>query len=87
MQGKIVSRRTLVAVLAHADDKSFAVGGTLAKYAVQGANVDLILATHGEAGILGKRSWEASEIWEFELSRSGPCGNTRARTHRLFARG
>ena len=74
-------------MLAHPDDESFAVGGTLAKYAVHGANVDLILATRGEAGIPGKRSWEAGEIWEFEFSRSGPCGNTRARTHRLFARG
>jgi hypothetical protein len=65
-----VSRRTLVAVLAHPDDESFAVGGTLAKYAVQGANVDLILATRDEAGIPGKRSWEAGEIREDELHKA-----------------
>ena len=59
-----------MAVLAHPDDESFAVGGTLAKYAVEGANVDLIVATRGEAGISGKRSWEAAEIRESELWRA-----------------
>ncbi len=65
-----MSRRTLVAVLAHPDDESFAVGGALAKYAVQGTNVDLILATRGEAGIPGKRACEAAEIREGELHKA-----------------
>lgn len=65
-----MSRKTLVAVLAHPDDESFAVGETLAKYAVQGVNVNLIVATQGEAGIPGKRSWQAAEIREGELRRA-----------------
>lgn len=42
---------TLLAVLAHPDDESFPMGGTLAKYAAQGARVTLVCATRGEAGI------------------------------------
>jgi LmbE family N-acetylglucosaminyl deacetylase len=42
--------RTLLAVLAHPDDESFGMGGTLALYAQRGAAVHLICATRGEAG-------------------------------------
>ena len=41
---------TLLAVLAHPDDESFGVGGTLALYAERGINVHLVCATRGEAG-------------------------------------
>lgn len=44
------NRRTILAVLAHPDDESFGMGGTLALYARQGAAVYLICATRGEAG-------------------------------------
>jgi LmbE family N-acetylglucosaminyl deacetylase len=40
----------LLAVLAHPDDESFGMGGTLATYAQRGAQVHLICATRGEAG-------------------------------------
>lgn len=40
----------LMAVLAHPDDESFGMGGTLAKYAQQGVDVYLICATRGEVG-------------------------------------
>jgi LmbE family N-acetylglucosaminyl deacetylase len=43
-------KRTLLSVLAHPDDESFGMGGTLAKYAAGGINVHLICATRGEAG-------------------------------------
>jgi LmbE family N-acetylglucosaminyl deacetylase len=43
-------RRRLLAVLAHPDDESFGMGGTLALYAQRGADVHLICATRGEAG-------------------------------------
>ena len=43
----------LLVVLAHPDDESFPMGGTLAKYAAQGAQVTLVCATRGEAGIAG----------------------------------
>lgn len=41
---------TLLAVLAHPDDESFGMGGTLALYAQRGAAVHLVCATRGEAG-------------------------------------
>ncbi len=43
-------RPRLVAVLAHPDDESFGMGGTLAWYAECGAMVSLVCATRGEAG-------------------------------------
>ncbi|WP_129671356.1 PIG-L family deacetylase [Candidatus Chloroploca sp. Khr17] len=43
-------RPTLLAVLAHPDDESFGIGGTLAAYAWMGAHVHLICATGGEEG-------------------------------------
>ena len=42
--------RRILSVLAHPDDESFGMGGTLAKYAAEGARVHLICATRGEAG-------------------------------------
>lgn len=42
--------KTLLAVLAHPDDESFGLGGTLALYARKGYNVYLVCATRGEAG-------------------------------------
>ncbi len=44
------TRPTLLAVLAHPDDESFGIGGTLAFYAWCGAEVHLICATGGEMG-------------------------------------
>lgn len=41
---------TLMALLAHPDDESFGTGGTLAKYAAEGADVHIIIATDGAAG-------------------------------------
>jgi len=42
--------RRLMAVLAHPDDESLGVGGTLAKYAAEGDEVFLLTATRGERG-------------------------------------
>ena len=42
--------RVLLSVLAHPDDESFGMGGTLAKYAANRVDVHLICATRGEAG-------------------------------------
>jgi LmbE family N-acetylglucosaminyl deacetylase len=43
-------KRIILAVLAHPDDESFGMGGTLAKYAEQGVEIHLICATRGEVG-------------------------------------
>ncbi|MDX1646460.1 MAG: PIG-L family deacetylase [Longimicrobiales bacterium] len=41
---------TLLAVLAHPDDESLGLGGTLARYAAEGVRVHLVSATRGERG-------------------------------------
>ena len=41
---------TLLAVLAHPDDETFGMGGTLALYSQRGVSVHLICATRGEVG-------------------------------------
>jgi LmbE family N-acetylglucosaminyl deacetylase len=43
-------KKVLLSVLAHPDDESFGMGGTLAHYANQGVDVYLICATRGEVG-------------------------------------
>jgi N-acetyl-1-D-myo-inositol-2-amino-2-deoxy-alpha-D-glucopyranoside deacetylase len=45
-----MSKQILLAVLAHPDDESFGMGGTLALYAHRGADVHLVCATRGEVG-------------------------------------
>jgi LmbE family N-acetylglucosaminyl deacetylase len=43
----------LLAVLAHPDDESLGLGGTLAKYAAEGVETTLVCATRGERGWFG----------------------------------
>jgi len=40
----------MLLIFAHPDDESFALGGTIAKYAEQGVKITLVAATKGEAG-------------------------------------
>jgi LmbE family N-acetylglucosaminyl deacetylase len=40
----------LMAILAHPDDESLGIGGTLAKYAAEGIDVFLLTATRGDGG-------------------------------------
>ena len=42
--------KTLLTVLAHPDDESFGLGGTIALYAQKGYNTYYVCATRGEAG-------------------------------------
>jgi mycothiol S-conjugate amidase len=46
----MVERPTLLGIFAHPDDESFGPGGTLARYAAEGADVHVIIATDGDAG-------------------------------------
>jgi len=55
-------------VIAHPDDESFPMGGTLAKYAAEGMRVVLVSATRGEAGIPGLNAVETAHLREAELS-------------------
>jgi LmbE family N-acetylglucosaminyl deacetylase len=45
-----MEKQTILAVLAHPDDESFGMGGTLALYASRGVDVHLVCATRGEVG-------------------------------------
>ncbi|HSH04902.1 MAG TPA: PIG-L deacetylase family protein [Anaerolineae bacterium] len=45
-----MSRKCLMAFLAHPDDESFGPGGTLAKFAAEGVDVHIVIATDGAAG-------------------------------------
>jgi N-acetyl-1-D-myo-inositol-2-amino-2-deoxy-alpha-D-glucopyranoside deacetylase len=64
-------RKVLLAVLAHPDDETFGVGGTLSLYAKRGVDVYLICATRGEAGIVEKKYLDGfgsiAELREAEL--------------------
>lgn len=59
--------RRMVVVLAHPDDESFPLGGTLAKYAVEGVEITLVCATKGEAGIPGLPREKTAYLREREL--------------------
>jgi LmbE family N-acetylglucosaminyl deacetylase len=48
-----MSARRLMAVLAHPDDESLGLGGTLAKYAAEGVETFLLTATRGDGGRYG----------------------------------
>ncbi len=67
----IREKRTLLSVLAHPDDESFGMGGTLAKYAEDGTDVYLICATRGEAGEVDSEFLEGqssiAQLREMEL--------------------
>src|SRR5688500_12252534 len=66
--------KTILAVLAHPDDESFGLGGTLALYASQGYDTYLICATRGAAGTLDKARLEGfkdtAELRTDELNRA-----------------
>ena len=66
-----MSKQTLLAVLAHPDDESFGMGGTLALYASRGVDVHLVCATRGEVGEVApellKGFHSVAELRESEL--------------------
>jgi LmbE family N-acetylglucosaminyl deacetylase len=53
-----LTEETLLAVMAHPDDETFGLGGTLALYANQGVNVHLVCATRGEVGTVAPEFME-----------------------------
>ena len=46
-------RRKMLCVFAHPDDESYGPGGTIARYALEGVEVNLLMFTCGEAGSIG----------------------------------
>ncbi|MCA9932833.1 MAG: PIG-L family deacetylase [Ardenticatenaceae bacterium] len=53
--------KRLLAVLAHPDDESFGPGGTFARYAAEGVDVHIAIATDGAAGSVASGYEEARE--------------------------
>ena len=66
--------KTLMAVLAHPDDESFGLGGTLAYYARKGYDTYYVCATRGEAGTVDdehlKGFKDTAEMRTDELTRA-----------------
>jgi len=50
-QGNSSGQRRMLVALAHPDDESFGMAGTIVKYVSEGAEVALICATNGDAGV------------------------------------
>jgi len=69
-----MASRTLLGVFAHPDDESFGPGGTLAKYAREGVDVHVCIATDGASGSTVPDSVESgasdalAEVRKYELS-------------------
>ncbi len=63
---------TLLAFLAHPDDESFGIGGSLAKYAREGIDVHYLCATRGESGTVDDHRMEGfasvAELRDGELA-------------------
>lgn len=66
--------KKILAVLAHPDDESFGLGGTLALYAQRGVDTYYVCATRGEEGTVGaehmKNFKDAAEMRTDELMRA-----------------
>lgn len=66
--------KTILAVLAHPDDESFGLGGTLALYARKGYDTYYVCATRGEAGTVDEEHLagfkDTAELRTDELNRA-----------------
>lgn len=87
----MISSPSILAVHAHPDDESITMGGTLARYAAQGARVTLVTCTLGEqgevigpelAGLVADRSDQLGGYRWWELRRA--CQALGVTDHRLL---
>jgi LmbE family N-acetylglucosaminyl deacetylase len=82
-----MTKGTILAVLAHPDDETFGMGGTLALYAQKGYEVHLVCATLGEAGTVDDEYLEGydsiQELREVELR----CATQRLGVSSLYLLG
>jgi len=62
-----MTTKRLMVIVAHPDDESFPIGGTIAKVVAEGGEVMLVTATRGEAGIPDMKPDEAGGLREREL--------------------
>lgn len=70
----MTDKLTLMAIFAHPDDEAFGTGGVLSKYAHEGVEVHLVMATLGEAGQVANPAIQVTQplgVWrEQELRRA-----------------
>lgn len=66
----IPNPKQMLVILAHPDDESYGLGGTISKFVHQGVNVTLLCATRGEAGIPGTDAQQTGYIRENEFRRA-----------------
>jgi LmbE family N-acetylglucosaminyl deacetylase len=63
-----MTNKSLLAILAHHDDESFGTGGTLARYAAEGVDVHIAIATDGAAGsVLGGHEETLGRLAELRM--------------------
>jgi N-acetyl-1-D-myo-inositol-2-amino-2-deoxy-alpha-D-glucopyranoside deacetylase len=66
--------KTLLATVAHPDDETFAIGGTLALYASRGVDVHVIVATNGEEGTVSEEDLGSySSVAELRVEKELQC--------------
>ena len=71
------SGKKITAILAHPDDETFGMGGTLAHYASHGAEITLICTTRGEAGDVAPEFLDGYEsIAELRMAELGCAAKT-----------
>ena len=72
------SNKTLLATMAHPDDETFGVGGTLAFYAQQGVDVHVLCATNGEEGTVSEEDLGTySSIAELRTEKELRCATDK----------
>jgi LmbE family N-acetylglucosaminyl deacetylase len=62
-----MTAKRLMVIVAHPDDESFSIGGTIAKVVAEAGEVILVTATRGEAGIPDMKPDAAGQLREREL--------------------
>jgi len=79
----MTEKLSVLAVMSHPDDETLFMGGALAKYAQEGANVHLLVVSNGEKGriaitgkeqgVVGSREIEIGERQAFSETRQQEC--------------
>jgi len=69
-------KQSLLAIVAHPDDESYSIGGTLAKYSAEGRDVNVLVATDGASGTISQG----------DIERHKPLESIRANEMRQAAK-
>lgn len=79
-----MNEKRMLLVFAHPDDESFGMGATIARYADEGVQVDLICSTDGEAGTVDEEQLrDYSSIAELRVAEL-MCAAETLGLHKVF---